>query len=193
MERENPKKLSLKILEIAIDKVVFGIVVGLVFFFLNSTLETRKMENGVTSKYAQEYLDECNNVWAKITDLEISSEEIVSDFRMSIIGKGEVHDVFADTAIASKMHTIISSRDEVTKYIREKEPILGSDLVPYFLKYVGLQAQLVDAQMDDEKTIHNGTKVWNAEFVKETRDGLRKMRFGIEDAKGIALQKFIRN
>ncbi|TWJ13189.1 hypothetical protein [Geobacter argillaceus] len=191
---EENQKIDWKneIIKMAIDKLVFGLVVAIAIFFLNSLIETRKAENGITSKYAQDYLDEFTKVWSSITDIEIKSENFVSDVRFYLVSRKNVHDIYSDHEIANKMHEIIGMREQTAKYIREKESILGADLVLYFLKYVGLQSSMLDAEIQDEKEMHNSRSISNQEFIKITRDKLNKMRFGIEDAKNIALRKYIR-
>ncbi len=173
-------------------RLFFGFVVALFTFSLNYYIEIKKIDSSVTTKYAQAYLDNCKEVWMQITDIEIESENLVSDVRFNTVFKKNKHDIYSDLEITNKINELSNMRENAAKYIRENEPVLGKDLVHHFLKYVGLQSNLFDAEIESERNMNSSQPEYRQEFIKKVRNDLNKMRFGIEEAKTIALKKYMR-
>jgi hypothetical protein len=191
MENSMKEKINLIIIDKGITAIVVAIVVALVTFMMNVSLENKKSENNIKSGIVKDFINECETDWGKITEIEITSENLISDIRFAYLTHDYVGDIYSNKSISEKIKNLNKMRDDAYSDIRKKESLLTKNIVINFGQYIGLQKMVFDGEMGLELQLNTKMESNTSAFIKESKEQLGKMRFGINQAKNMAIMLYM--
>jgi len=188
MEEPMKEKVKLIVIDKGITAIVVAVVVAIVTFIMNENLENKKTENSLNSGIVKDFITECETDWSKITEIEVASENLISDIRIAYLFhyyKGG--DIYSNKDINEKVKKLDKMRNDVYVDIRKKESLLTKDLTMHFIQYLGFQKSIFNAEMELELKTSPNMEKDSLEFIKDIREKLGKMRFDINQAKNMAI------
>jgi len=192
MDENVNEKIKLIIIDKGITAIVVAIVVAVVTYFTNSNLEHQKINNTINATLANDFLIECESAWSKIYEIDIYSENLISEVRVAYLMNDYRGDIFSNKVILEKTKVLDTMRDSAYAEIRKKKTLLTEELVLHFGQYIGFQREKFEAEMNLENRINSKYNEETIEYIQYIRERLEKMRFNMHQAKLMAQDLYLK-
>lgn len=183
-----------KTIQIIIDKLIVGLIIILVTFGINRTIEKIKIQNSIAQVSISKFIDTCNTTWNMINIAEKDSSDLASSaFIFRLKEKNSDKSTFLyESEFSEQFKSIEKEKEEIKNYINENEFILGSDLSLYFYKYLSFLEMYTDSSIDfnlcdSEKRTESYDKA-----KKTASEEMRKLRFDLLASQKFAIEKFLK-
>lgn len=183
-----------KTIQIIIDKLIVGLIIILVTFGINRTIEKIKIQNSIAQVSISKFIDTCNTTWNMINIAEKDSSDLASSaFIFRLKEKNSDKSTFLyESEFSEQFKSIEKEREEIKNYINENEFILGSDLSLHFYKYLSFLEMYTDSAIDfnlcdSEKRTESYDKA-----KKTASEEMRKLRFDLLASQKFAVEKFLK-
>lgn len=182
-----------KTIQIIIDKLIVGLIIILVSFNINKTIEKIKTRNSIAQVSISKFIDTCNTTWNMINIAEKDSFDLVYKALIFKLEKNNDKSTFLyESEFSEQFNSIKNEINDIKNYIKENEFILGADLILHFYKYLWFLEMYTDSAMD--LNLCNSEK--HSKFYNDAKNSaseeMEKLRFDLLSAQKFAIEKFLK-
>lgn len=186
--------LKNKLIEIAVEKGLIGLLILLASLLVNSSLERYKLVEAQRVGDTSELVKACADIWTKVYEYEatLSQVEQLKSERWIVRFLDKKSDPRVEKSIKAKESAGEQKIEEINKLIDERRFVIGDDLARHYWQYIGFLNMRARAK-DDVREREEGDIKKNAqEVVEELDKQLAAMRFTAMAAREHAVSRLPR-
>lgn len=186
--------LKNKLIEIVVDKGLVGLLILLVGFQINGSLERYKLVEAQRVGDTSEVVKSCADIWVRVYEYEDNLGEIdrLKSQRWIVQFFGQKDQRELAKNITEKESKGEQEFQEINRLITERRFVIGDELARHFALYIGLLKMRADARVDSREAANEEFKKDAKEMVKSLDKQLATMRFTAMMAREHAVSKLPR-